>query len=318
VSAGDELVIEIAVTEDGELLLTGGDGVLRSLSAGAGITPGLAHLVTVSLVPLGEMTVVQVYVDGIAAHADVVAWDTRSLDLPDPLDETEEGWMMIAGSAVIGGDGGFEGILDEFGVYFRDDGDQPSPDTDIFRSAMEQVYGEKLVYAEGFESRNVPDSLGIRGDVRVDAGRLILNSGSSVLFPDFAFRSEELQVVASLERLAGSELRFYSGDSEVPLVVVSPADLELENADLRFRFAHSLAELQLNDPSGESFLIELDPDVEFNGLRLEVLQVGEDPSRIAVESVVAWLENPEIPASILEPAEAPPAEPTAERVTNSE
>ena len=61
----------------------------------------------------------------------------------------------------------------------------------------------------------------------------------------------------------------------------------------------------------EGVQINLDSETEFTGLRLEVRQVGDDPAVIAVESVVAWREYPEIPASLLDPHDV--EEPVADR-----
>jgi hypothetical protein len=121
-----------------------------------------------------------------------------------------------------------------------------------------------------------------------------------VLFPVFGFDLEELLVTVSLDDLDGSVLRFATTATDGPAFVFVPGDYGMESGDLEFRFDHSLQQLTLNAPLGDAVTAELDPGVEFTGLRLEVQNAGDDTAKVAVQSIVAWRENPRLPESILE------------------
>ena len=308
IESGDRTFLELDIEADGRLVLGLEDGAVRAVSGGRTIEAGATSVITVTILPVEDVTIVQFYVDGVAVLSETVEWDTRTLVLPEPSAVAEDGWMALPGTARIAG--GLVGIIDEFGIYFRDDGDQPSPDTGIFRSAMEEIHGEKLVYAEGFEASDLPDAIQVDGEAQVDTGRLILGSGAAALFPVFGFSSEELFVTVSVEALPGSHLRFYRGDSDDLIAELTASDVESESTDLQFQFIHSDSFLIVDGPTAERVQIDLASGSDFTGLRLEVLQLGDDPAMIAVESVVAWREHPEIPASLLEPQEV--TEPTAE------
>jgi hypothetical protein len=308
IESGDRPLLRLDIDTDGKLVLDLEDGAVQVVSDEGTVEAGVPSDITVTILPVEEMTIVQFYVDGEAVLTETVEWNAGTLVLPDPLAVAEDGWMALPGSARIAGEGGLVGIIDEFGVYFRDEGDRPSADTEIFLSAMEQVYGEKLVYAEGFEGNDLPEAIQFEGSAQVETGRLILSSGAAALFSVFGFSSEELFVTVSLEALPGSRLRFYRGESDDLIAehVVSDGETETldQSTDLIFQFIHSDSVLMVDGPTAEGVQIDLDSGMDFTGLRLEVTQVGDDPAEIAVESVVAWRENPEIPAALFEPQPA--------------
>ena len=340
VAAGTESIFRVFLDDEGRVLLElGQDGTLST--ADPLLTVGETSVVTISFWPLGNQTLIQFYVDGELVLAQSVDWNIADPGrIPDPVASTDEGWMALPGSALIGGPDGFAGIIDEFGVYFRDEGDQPSPDTEIFASAMEQAYGDKLVYAEGFEGTTIPEDVRAEGDVEIAGGQLVLGSGGAVLFPAFGFASEELFVTVTLDALAGTAMRFYAesrsgvplgrtgvagnetdgpaGDEETTGAAEEPdlatlvesaqlvtellaTDLDLEDVELEFAFTHSGAEMVVYGPGDSTQEIELLDHGNFSGLRLEVAQSGDEENRVAVESVVAWRERPQIPAALLEP-----------------
>jgi len=306
IESGNRTLLELDIDADGKLVLGLEGGTVRVVSGERTIEAGATSVITATLLPVEDVTIVQFYVDGVTVLSETVEWDARALVLPGPSAVAEDGWMAFAGTARIAGEGGLVGIIDEFGVYFRDEGDQPSPDTEIFRSAMKEAHGEKLVYAEGFEANELPEPIRVEGAVQVETGHLILGSGAAALFPVFGFSSEELFVTVSLEALPGSLLRFYRGDSDDLIAELVASEVDAESTDLQFQFAHSDSVLIVDGPTAEEVQIHLDSGPDFTGLRLEVRQVGDDPAVIAIESVVAWRERPQIPALLLDPQEEEP------------
>ncbi|WP_455382422.1 hypothetical protein [Salinispira pacifica] len=179
-------------------------GENASASSGLPIfTPGDAVLMNLSVAPGERSTQLLWFKDGTP-----VATSTLPIGFGAPAAQGN-GWRVPAGASTIGigtaSDGGFVGIIDEVGIYFRDANSRPSTDNRIFRSSMKDAYGDSLVYAEGFEGLFVPDELKATGQVSVGSGEMVLSPGSSVLFPRFLFQHEDLQVELTLDGSAARE-----------------------------------------------------------------------------------------------------------------
>lgn len=227
-SADGEMSFLLSLHESGavgvELSLNGRSDAARSVTDI--IQPNEATELVVSLLPGATETVVVWFVDGDFAWADtlgvgtgsrrgtdVAAADSASrteraeetatadgrteseLDSQVGVNVSESGrveWEHRAGTSVISGEDGFVGVIDEFGIYFRDENRQPAGDLTVFRKAQERNYGDDLVYAAGFERPDGTAELGTEGDIRIEAGSLVLPPGGSVVFPEFLFRSQDL------------------------------------------------------------------------------------------------------------------------------
>jgi hypothetical protein len=300
-------------------------GPVRLESPTGALREGVTSVLTVSVWPEEEGALVQLFVDGEVLLSELTDWVPGEFPRRDAVAISDEGWLAYPGRAVIAGENGFVGVLDEFGVYFRNEGDEPSPDTGVFVSAMELTHGDKLVYAEGFEGPTVPEEILVSGDAEVESGRLVLASGSSAFFPTFGFGSETLYVTVTLERLAGARARFYAdfGSSDAAgypdtsggaaatrlqlITELSAEDEDLSGTSLEFVFTHSGETLRIQGPGDDAEEVVLESGDPFVGLRLEVAGL-DDEAEVAVESVVAWRERPEIPATLLEPEPEEPGD----------
>ncbi len=172
-------------------------------------TPGEAVLFNVSVAPGQTSTQLLWFKDGapLGASSVPVGFGTYP-SAPSP-------WKILTGSSTIGvasngssdhgSETGFVGILDEFGIYFRDASLRPSTDNRIFRSAMSATFGEALDYAEGFEGLFLPDGVTTQGRVTAGSGELVLSPGSSVIFPRFLFQHEDLIVELTLDKATTDE-----------------------------------------------------------------------------------------------------------------
>ncbi len=139
----------------------------------SGIRPldtGKRYLLTLSLFPSADAQSFELvwYLDGI---------EYKRLQFDIPLDG-----FNTDGTTRIGGEGGFNGILDEIGVYYRNSEGEPSPDTNLFFSRMKQKYGARLVYANGFDGgRFIPENpVTIEGEAHVRSGKLELPASSEL------------------------------------------------------------------------------------------------------------------------------------------
>jgi hypothetical protein len=114
-----------------------------------------------------------------------------------------EEWEALPGTTLIGGrpSSGFEGfigIIDEFGVYYRDEEQRPATDGEVFAKAMRSLYAASLAYAEGFEGLFLPEEIETTGAVTAEAGVLTIPPGGSVAFPAFVFELEDLIIEIGL------------------------------------------------------------------------------------------------------------------------
>lgn len=91
------------------------------------------------------------------------------------------------GTAVIGGEDGFYGILDEFGIFFKSSMGDHSIDIEIYEREMELRYGEDLIFAEGFDSAHFLNQYQSdnRKGLLIKDSSMIISSGSLLEIPVF-------------------------------------------------------------------------------------------------------------------------------------
>lgn len=96
-----------------------------------------------------------------------------------------------AGTTYIGGLNGIHAIIDEIGIYHRVTDDGHLVDAEVFTRAMERLFGNDLVLAEGFDGTHLPEYIVYdtsAGEYVIGGGSLILPPGGSVQFdavPDY-------------------------------------------------------------------------------------------------------------------------------------
>lgn len=172
---GGEFTFRLLALPDGRPVITVGSrsGAVRSelalpvLAAGSPAA-GLA----VSVVPVGEALSVLWFVDGRAVQTDRLVFD------PSPIPADGTTWV---GSDGYGTD--FIGIIDELGLYTRDELGRPSPHAGLFRESRQKLYGRDLVFADGFDGLYLPDwTRGVSG-IALLPGTLVLQPGASVTLP---------------------------------------------------------------------------------------------------------------------------------------
>ena len=87
------------------------------------------------------------------------------------------------GTTLIGGEKGFKGIVDEFGVYYRDPAGKPSTDPDQFLRAQTMKLGASLVMANGFDGMFLSEGFTVEGNGQQAAGALTLRRGPFSICP---------------------------------------------------------------------------------------------------------------------------------------
>ena len=159
------------------------------------LAPSVATDLTITLLPEDEALKVSYYVGGKLASTRFGSPVDPGSALRNGLHALHDQWGMAAGVTTIGG--GFTGIIDEFGVYFRNEWNEPAANTELFEAGLRAEHGDRLVFATAFESTELPAGLLIEGTPDRRAGSLLLGGGS-VTLPSFALDRETFVVEIGL------------------------------------------------------------------------------------------------------------------------
>jgi hypothetical protein len=211
VSADGAVSLDVAILESGVGALTVSSGVLEGvLDTGDFLfEPDQIYTVTISFFPEADGTAPVIwYVNG-----------KKTAEGALPV----SGWSQDGeGVSVIGGAAGITGVIDEFGVFYKDSRDRFSTDPDVFKRAMMEEDGGDLLLAEGFDGTYIPEGLETEGDVDIGSGVLVMGERSSVVFPDFVISYDIVKVKIFTE--------LFPPDSEIGIAFSMPADGEEKSA----------------------------------------------------------------------------------------
>ena len=171
--SSNETVFGMYTNTMGELLL-----VLNSEAGSALVSSGIfndelefAKELTVNIVPGDEETVITWFIDGLYSGSTAVPFVFA-------VQESEDY------TSVIGGNRGFIGLLDEFGVYYRAESGGLSEDRNVFRRSMEEKYGKALLIADGLDGTVNTEAVTIEGAFDFMDGAVLLEEESSFLIAD--------------------------------------------------------------------------------------------------------------------------------------
>ena len=194
-SDDSSLELQLELADEGEMrlhLAERGRGATVT-SEGAALLPGRPVDINVAVVPHAAHTSVTWFVDcEPVGAADIPLGFARPNGGPDGR------WQPLAGRSVIGGEGGFIGVIDEFGIFFRDEHGRPAANTAPFRVEQLRRHGEALIFAEGFERPQLPQSFATRGVVRISGGTAVVEPGSALIGPAVGFDPSEVTLELSV------------------------------------------------------------------------------------------------------------------------
>ncbi len=141
-------------------------------------------LISLSLTPQGTSLTAQWFLDGEQQSFSTAALTVSGLNQK--------------GSLTIGGDQGFAGVVDEFGVYVADASGKPSTDPDLYQRSQSDLYGTRLVFADGFDAATLSSSFTAEGSAPLYAGAISLGAGSALGLPPLKLDGTGITVTASL------------------------------------------------------------------------------------------------------------------------
>jgi len=184
---------------DGEAIFsikTDSSGVLLSelyqpgvnISSISGISPEQYNEITLSIIPDNNSIVFLWYGDGILLSSKIYVYSSA---IPD-----------LKYESIIGVDNGFEGLLNEFGIYYLDEQGRNNIDDNIFQRRVERKYNsDKIIEAYGFDGLYFDD---INNSFLVSSGSVLLDNNSSFQFLETDFNFSYLYLDLDFEEISES------------------------------------------------------------------------------------------------------------------
>ena len=145
-------------------------------SGAPSLAPGRRYLVSVSGEPRQNGLAVRWFIDGRQVSETIAG-----LVLPA---------VAAGGSATVGGKDGFSAVIDELGVFYRDDAGRPATDPTLLRQALRRQHGDRLLLADGFDGMFLPAGFTATGKAALSAGRLVLPPEAAVELPPIPLPEE--------------------------------------------------------------------------------------------------------------------------------
>lgn len=99
----------------------------------------------------------------------------------------------------LGGDEGAAVILNEFGVYYRDEQGRPSPSAGMFLLDRLKKHGNRLLFVDGFDSPHLQEGMEVSEEARLRFSRLELSPQGRFLSPPLPGGVQPFTGDASLE-----------------------------------------------------------------------------------------------------------------------
>jgi hypothetical protein len=188
------------------------------------------------------------------------------------------------GTVTIGGDQGFKGVVDEFGIYTQDAAGRPSTDPDLYSRAQAGEYGARLIYADGFDGLSVSHGFSIEGKGQLALGAVTLAPGARLSLPPLR-TGQAVSVSADLS----------PDSSRTPTLIVqwegsSASALRVPviagTGGLKFLIASGGQSITVPSADGEK-IVSLTPPSGSTSLILKLEDPAESKSNLVVESVLA-------------------------------
>ena len=194
------------------------------------------------------------------------------------------------GSISIGGEQGFAGVVDEFGVYALDSTGRPATDPDLYSRAQEAANGNRLVFADGFDGLALYHGFAIEGSGQLAAGSVDLGPGARLVLP--ALRTgDAVTVSAALSASSGrSASLLVQADPGSPPAVAVPVTVGASG--LSFRVAADGRSLSISSAEGEKSVSIPGSGGSGSGLVLKIADPADARSDLVIESILALKPRP--------------------------
>lgn len=243
---------------------------------GPALSPKQRYLLSLSIVPLGTSLTAQWFLDGAQVSVMSVQYA-----LPGVKQD---------GTVTIGGDKGFAGVVDEFGVYFQDAAGRPSPDPDLYARAQGKQLGSSVVLADGFDGIFLSSGFALEGKGELSAGSLVLQAGSGVSLPPIKLSGSPLTLTAGLSADSSRSVKLgvaWEGSTQPAQTVPLTADA----SGLRFTIAADGLSLKVPSGTGEKTVTLPASDNETGNLLLTLENPSDAKSALVMNQVLVVKEK---------------------------
>ncbi len=235
------------------------------------ITPKQRVLLSLSIVPQQAGLAAQWFLDGVQVSRMGAQYAVAGLKQD--------------GSITIGGEQGFKGVVDEFGVYTQDSAGRPSTDPDLYARAQAGLYGSRLVLADGFDGLAVTNGFSIGGKAQLVGGAVDLAAGARLSLPPIR-TGQAIAVTAGLSSSSGRSailLLQWEGSSQPAAAVPLTADSQ----GLMFRIASDGLSVAIPSTEGEKSVKIPAPEGTGASLLASLENPPDAKSDLVIESVLA-------------------------------
>jgi hypothetical protein len=238
---------------------------------GPALSPKQRVLLSLSIVPQPAGLAAQWFLDGV---------QVSRMEAQYPVAGPKQD-----GSITIGGEQGFKGVVDEFGVYSQDSAGRPSTDPDLYARAQAGLYGSRLVLADGFDGLAVTNGFSIAGRGQLNGGLVHLAAGARLSLPPLR-TGLAIAVTAGLSPDSGRSavlLLQWEGSSRQAAAVPLAAD----NRGLAFRIAADGLSVVIPSVDGDRTVKIPGPTDSGAGLLASLESPPDAASDLIIDSVLA-------------------------------
>jgi hypothetical protein len=88
--------------------------------------------------------------------------------------------------------------VDEFGIYYLDASERPSPDPDLYLRAQSIKYGNSLLLADGFDGLYLQHGITLEGNASESIGSVSLPAGTGLDLPALSPGGSSISVMVDL------------------------------------------------------------------------------------------------------------------------
>ena len=211
-------------------------------------------------------------------------WFLDGTQVSSQLVRTAPAAVRQEGSVTIGGDQGFAGVVDEFGVYTLDPSGRPATDPSLFSRAREAEYGNRLAFADGFDGLSLYNGFAIEGPGQLAAGVVDLGPGGRLVLPALK-PGDALTVTAALSaasvRTASLVVLPEAGAQPAAVVPVS-----VGASGLSFRVSADGRTLTVSSAEGDK-AVNVSPAAGSTGLVVKIADPAEARGELLIDSILA-------------------------------
>lgn len=194
---GFQFYLAVGPAGEAVIRIAGEDIDWETVSGPGWVTVNDALNLAVSLKPTAENLSIAVFRNGIVFHRALLQ---GVFSVPQP-----EGITIIGGPTPTSEASGFNGVLDEFGIYNLDESGRISSNPGLYKKAMKDEYGSRLIYAEGFSGTYLPAQTRAEGGAYTENDSCALQSEATLFVPGIALNHEtlEFEIVMAADNKAG-------------------------------------------------------------------------------------------------------------------